>query len=65
VVLVKLLVSNNSELLRHLGSSSFRGLPLDVEVVTGGEAAAAAALRDRPALCILDAEMSDLSGYEA
>lgn len=62
---MKLLVSNNSEILRHLGAYSFRNLPMEVAVVTGGREAAEAALRERPALCILDAEMTDLSGYEA
>ena len=62
---VKLLVSNNSEILRHLGALSFRNLPMEVLVVTGGVEAASAALREKPALCILDAELHDLSGYEA
>jgi DNA-binding response OmpR family regulator len=62
---VKLLVSNNSEILRHLGASSFRNLPMEVVVVTGGAEAASAALREKPALVILDAELFDLSGYEA
>lgn len=62
---MKLLVSNNSEILRHLGAASFRNLPMEVVVVTGGQEAASAAASERPALCILDAELSDLSGYEA
>src|SRR5687768_7794346 len=37
---------------------------MELTVVVGGEAAMAAALRERPALCLLDAEMSDVSGYE-
>jgi DNA-binding response OmpR family regulator len=62
---VKLLVSNNSEILRHLGAASFRNLPMEVVVVTGGQEAVAAGERERPSLCILDAELADLSGYQA
>jgi DNA-binding response OmpR family regulator len=62
---VKLLVSNNSEILRHLGAASFRNLPVEVVVVTGGQEAVAAGERERPSLCILDAELADLSGYQA
>ena len=62
---MKLLVSNNSEILRHLGATSFRNLPMEVVVVTGGREAAATGLRERPALCIFDAEMADMSGYQA
>ena len=62
---MKLLVSNNSEILRHLGAASFRNLPMEVVVVTGGGQAVTVAERERPSLCILDAELSELSGYQA
>ncbi len=62
---VKLLVSNNSEILRHLAAASFRNLPMEVVVVTGGGEAVAVAEREKPSLCILDAEMAELSGYQA
>lgn len=61
---MRVLVSNNSELLRHLGTASFRSVAFDVTVVTGGGEALELAARDRPVLCLLDAEMADLSGYE-
>jgi CheY-like chemotaxis protein len=60
----KVLVANNSELLRHLTAPPFRGLELDLIVASSGGDALAAVERDRPALAILDAEMPDLSGYE-
>jgi CheY-like chemotaxis protein len=60
----KVLVANNSELLRHLAAPPFRGLDLDLIVVKSGEEALAAISRDRPALAVLDAEMPDISGYE-
>jgi CheY-like chemotaxis protein len=62
---VKLLVSNNSGILRHLGAASFRNLPMEVVVVTGGGQAVTTAEREQPSLCILDAELSELSGYQA
>ena len=62
---MKLLVSNNSEILRHLAGQSFRNLPMDVVVATSGAEAIAAAEREQPALCLLDAELADLSGYQA
>lgn len=58
-------MSNNSEILRHLGAASFRNLPMEVVVVTGGGQAVAVAEREQPSLCILDAELSELSGYQA
>jgi DNA-binding response OmpR family regulator len=60
----KVLVANNSELLRHLAAPPFRGLDLDLVVVSSGDEALTAVARDRPALAVLDAEMPDISGYE-
>jgi len=60
----KVLVANNSELLRHLAASPFRRLDLELIVVSKGDEALAAVKRDRPALALLDAEMSGVTGYE-
>ncbi len=60
----KVLVANNSELLRHLAAPPFRGLDLDLVVASSGDDALAAIARDRPALAVLDAEMPGISGYE-
>ena len=60
----KVLVANNSELLRHLAAPSFRRLDLDLVVVSSGDEALTALERDRPALALLDAEMPGTSGYE-
>jgi DNA-binding response OmpR family regulator len=60
----KVLVANNSELLRHLAAPSFRRLDLDLVIVSSGDEALAALERDRPALAVLDAEMPGISGYE-
>ena len=61
----KVLVSNNSALLRHLMAAPFRPLDLDLSVATTGEDAVSAAERESPALAILDAEMPGISGYDA
>jgi CheY-like chemotaxis protein len=62
--MTKVLVANNSELLRHLAAPSFRRLGLDLVVVSSGDEALAAVARDRPQLAVLDAEMSGISGYD-
>src|SRR5687768_12841291 len=60
----KVLVANNSELLRHLAAPPFRQLDLDLVIVSSGNEALAAVERERPALAVLDAEMPGVSGYE-
>ena len=59
-----LLVSNNSQLLRHLTATSLRALNLEVTVATNGDEALQMAADKKPDLAILDAEMPGLSGYE-
>lgn len=60
----RILVSNNSELLRHLLATPFRRLGLDITVAANGDEAATL-MRERPVdLAILDAEMPGLSGYD-
>lgn len=58
------LVSNNSELLRHLGSPGFRRLELEPRVASSGDEAWALFDKLRPPLAILDAEMAGISGSE-
>lgn len=58
------LVSNNSELLRHLGAPSFRRLELEPKVASSGDEAWAMFDKLRPPLAILDAEMAGVSGSE-
>jgi len=58
------LVSNNSELLRHLAAPTFRRLDLEPRVASTGDEAWAVFDELRPPLCIVDAEMAGLSGYE-
>lgn len=60
----KVLVANNSELLRHLAAPSFRRLELDLVVASSGDEALAAVERERPQLAVLDAEMPGITGYE-
>ena len=60
----KVLVSNNSELLRHLTTPPFRRLELDPHVVSSGDEAMAAFARDKPLLALLDAELAGVSGYD-
>jgi CheY-like chemotaxis protein len=62
---VRLLVSNNSELLRRLATAPFRSIPMEIVVTTNGLESIEFATRERPALAILDAELADVSGYEA
>jgi CheY-like chemotaxis protein len=61
----RVLVSNNSEVLRHLSAMPFRRLGLDVQVVSSGGEVLEAVRAGRPALAILDAELAEVSGYEA
>lgn len=58
------LVSNNSALLRHLGTPAFQRLALTPLVATTGDEAWATFERARPPLALLDAELPGLSGYE-
>jgi CheY-like chemotaxis protein len=60
----KVLVANNSELLRHLAAPSFRRLDLDLVVASSGDEALASVEKDRPTLAVLDAEMPGISGYD-
>ncbi len=60
----KVIVSNNSELLRHMTTSPFRRLSLDLIVTSSGDETLEAVARDRPALAVIDAELPVVSGYE-
>ncbi len=60
----KAIVSNNSELLRHLTATPFRRLGLELIVVSSGDEALESVARDRPQLALVDAEMPVVSGYE-
>ncbi len=62
--MAKVLVSNNSELLRHLTSTPFRRLGLELIVGASGDGVLAQARRHHPALAILDAELAGMSGYD-
>lgn len=61
----KVLVSNNSELLRHLTTTPFRRLNLELIVTASGDEALETVARDKPAIAILDAELPVVSGYDA
>lgn len=61
----RVLVSNNSELLRHLSSAPFRRLELALTVASSGDEALRKVAEVRPALAILDAELHGVSGYDA
>ncbi len=58
------LVSNNSELLRHLATPTFRRLELEHHVASSGDEAKRLFETLRPSLVILDAEMAGLTGYQ-
>jgi two-component system response regulator DesR len=60
----KVLVSNNSELLRHFATPPFRRLDAEVVVASSGDEANALFARDKPALAVLDAELAGVSGYD-
>ena len=60
----KVLVSNNSELLRHFSTPSFRRLDADLVVASTGDEATALFQRDKPVLAVLDAELPGVTGYE-
>lgn len=59
----KVLVSNNSELLRHFTAPPFKRLGLQLLVADTGEAARALFASEEPALVVLDIE-GDYDGYE-
>lgn len=61
----KVLVSNNSELMRHLAAAPVRRLNLDIVVAQSGTEALERAAAEQPDLAILDAELAGTSGYEA
>ncbi|HUH02307.1 MAG TPA: PilZ domain-containing protein [Kofleriaceae bacterium] len=61
----KVLVSNNSELLRHLTTTPFRRLDLELIVASSGTEALELVAREQPALAVLDAELLGISGYDA
>jgi CheY-like chemotaxis protein len=63
--LLSVLVSQNSALLRHLTSSSFRQLDVELHVAGTGDEAVALAASTGPAVAILDAEMPGMSGHDA
>jgi CheY-like chemotaxis protein len=63
--LLPVLVSQNSALLRHLTSSPFRQLDIDLHVAATGEEAVELATSAGPAVAILDAEMPGMSGHDA
>ncbi|HET6611431.1 MAG TPA: PilZ domain-containing protein [Kofleriaceae bacterium] len=60
----KVVVSNNSELLRHLSAAALRRLDLDVTVEQSGDAVVATARALGAGLVIVDAELAVISGYE-
>jgi DNA-binding response OmpR family regulator len=60
--LAKILVSNNSELLRHFTAPPFKRLALDLLVASSGAEARALFERDEPAVAVLDADATD--GFE-
>jgi len=55
----KVLISNNSELLRHFTAPPFRRLGLELLVATTGEEARALFTKEEPALVVLDADAPD------
>jgi DNA-binding response OmpR family regulator len=60
----KVLVSNNSELLRHFATPTFRRLDAELIVAANGDEAVALYDKEKPALAVLDAELDGVSGYE-
>lgn len=60
----QVVVSNNSELLRHLSAAALRRLDLEVTVKQSGDEIIATARERSAALVIVDAELSAISGYE-
>ncbi len=60
----KVLVSNNSELLRHFTAPPFQRLGLEISVANTADEARAIFQRDEPAIVILDAELGDGAGLD-
>jgi DNA-binding response OmpR family regulator len=62
--MAKVLVSNNSELLRHFASATFRRLDAQLVVAADGNEATTLFQTERPVLAVLDAELGGTSGYQ-
>ncbi len=60
----KVLVSNNSELLRHFTAPPFKRLGLQLLVASTGEEARDLFAKEEPALVVLDAEGDGYNGYD-
>jgi DNA-binding response OmpR family regulator/anti-anti-sigma regulatory factor len=60
----RVLVSNNSELLRHFASAPFRRLDLELVVAASGDEALGHARTGEFAVAVLDAELIGPSGYD-
>ena len=59
----KVLVSNNSELLRHFTAPPFQRLGIELLVAQNGEDMRARFERDEPAIVVIDAELVDGGGF--
>jgi len=62
--MIKILTSNNSTILRELGSPAFHRVGVQHVVAQSGQEALALARTERPAVAILDVEMPDGTGYD-
>lgn len=62
--MIKILTSNNSTILRELGSPAFQRVGVQHVVASSGEEAMALARTEQPAVAILDVEMPDGTGYD-
>jgi CheY-like chemotaxis protein len=62
--MLTLLTTNNSAVLRQIASLSFERLGVDKLVATSGSQALAMVKEHKPNLCVLDAELPEMDGYE-
>jgi len=62
--MIKILTSNNSTIMRELGSPAFGRVGVDHVVVSSGPEAVERIRVDQPAVAILDVEMPDSTGYD-
>jgi CheY-like chemotaxis protein len=62
--MIKILTSNNSTILRELGSPAFGRLGVQHVVVSSGQEALEVTRAERPAVAVLDVELPDGTGYD-
>lgn len=62
--MLRIVTSNNGEVFRHLGSAAFRRLEMEHSIATDGASLIDLVRQHRPDVVLIDAQLSDQSGFE-